>query len=214
MLVVVDPELGAQAYRLAAHLEAVFGRTCTAFVAPSKAPDPGLAAGLAASEKVVVASDAPPSWLREVDAPHVRYDGDDATLIERLADATELEAKSLGEREPKLEPLDAAGLADALATLAPHWRLEVAEAPRLPHGLKVELVADVRCPNHLAGADIARAIADVAETQDHHPTLSQAYRTLTIRVTTGEAAGRLTRRDIAFAEAVDALVSARVPAAG
>mgnify|MGYP006286346039 FL=1 len=214
MLVVVDPKLGAEAHRLAAHVEAVFGRACTAVVAPMEPPDPGLAAGFAASTKVVVTSDAPPSWLRDLDAPHVRHHGDDATLIERVADAGRLEARPLAGRTPKLEPLDAATLAGSLGELAPHWRLEVAAAPRLPHGLKVELVADVRCPDHLTGADLARAIADIAETQDHHPTLSQAYRTLTIRVTTGEAAGRLTRRDIAFAEAVDALVSARVPAGG
>lgn len=208
MLVVIDPALGAEAHHTAATLTAALGRQCTVFVGPSEAPDAGLGAALGASAVAIVEGAAPAAWLRGIEGIRVAHDGDHEALAARLAEATGLELKPTGGRAGKLEPVTAGALGEALTGLDGRWRIEVVDAPRLPQGLKAELVAEIACADHLAAADLARAVADIAETQDHHPTLVQAYRSLTVRVTTGEAAGRLTQRDITFAKAVDAAIAA------
>lgn len=212
MLVIIDPEIGAGAHALAARIAAEFRSPCTALVAPGEPPDEGLLAALTAAPSAVIATPQAPAWLARLDAVRIAWGGDATAAIADLAAATSLEARAGGGHAAKLDPLSPAALRDGLAGLDPRWRLEVVAAPRLPHGLKAELVADIPCPTHLGGADLVRAIADLAEAQDHHPTLSQAYRTVSVRVTTGEAAGRLTARDLAFATAVDGLVAERLPA--
>lgn len=212
MLVIIDPEIGAGAHALAWRIDAEFRGPCSALVAPSEPPDDGLLAALTAAPSAMIATPQAPAWLARLDAVRIAWAGDAKDAIAGLAAATPLRPRAGGGHAPKLSPLSPAGLEEGLAGLDSRWRIEVVAAPRLPHGLKAELVADIPCPTHLVGADLVRAIADVAETQDHHPTLSQAYRTVSVRVTTGEAAGRLTARDLAFAEAVDGLVAERLPA--
>jgi pterin-4a-carbinolamine dehydratase len=212
LIVLIDPQIGAGAHRLAALIQAEFQSPCTALVAPAEAPDAGLLAALATAPCAIIASPDATDWLARLEGVQIAGRGDETDIVAALAAATSLGRREGATRTPRLRPLAAAELKASLAELDPRWRLDVMAAPRLPQGLKAELVADVPCPTHLAGAELVRAIANVAEAQDHHPTLAQAYRTVTVRVTTGEAAGRLTERDIIFAKAVDGLVAERLPA--
>ncbi len=208
MLVVIDPHIGPAAHELAADLADTYGRRATCLVAPSEQPDDGLLAALQAAPAVVIESGEPPHWLTGLEAPKVGYDGDAAQLIEELTRRTDLKRSTGTGHKPKLRPLPADALKSALDSLGHRWRIEIVGARLLPHRLKAELVAELPCQSHLAAAKLARAIADIAEAQDHHPTLVHAYRTLTVRVTTGEAAGRLTERDLRFAHAINDLAGA------
>lgn len=49
-------------------------------------------------------------------------------------------------------------------------------------------------------------VAFEAEALDHHPDWANAYRTVTIRLTTHDAGHRVTARDLALAERIQALV--------
>ncbi len=61
-----------------------------------------------------------------------------------------------------------------------------------------EIVRSYAFEEYLDGVTFANAIAEVAEEQQHHPTIEITFRTVTVRVRTHEADG-ITRRDVRFA---------------
>jgi pterin-4a-carbinolamine dehydratase len=178
----------------------------SAFVAPVAAPEPGLAAALAASPPLVVEGPEPPAWLRELATKRVRAPRpvDPAALVDTVAGEVELTPKAAPKpHAERVAPLDGDALGAGLGALPGHWRLEVVPARAQPQALKVELVADFRCPSYAEAADFARLVAAIADEQDHHPTLVHDWRNVQVRVTTGAAKGRLSERDLRFARAVD-----------
>ncbi len=56
-------------------------------------------------------------------------------------------------------------------------------------------------PNFPAAFAFATQVALLAERRDHHPSITVAYRDLTLRLTTHDAGG-VTARDVEFARAV------------
>jgi 4a-hydroxytetrahydrobiopterin dehydratase len=90
--------------------------------------------------------------------------------------------------------LDDAALTSALATLAPGWEREDAA-----------LVLTLRFPSFRDAIAFIDRIADAAEAADHHPSLSNTYREVEVRLSTHEVGG-ITARDLALAREVDALV--------
>ena len=210
MLIAVDPSLGTEAAACVAALAAAFKEPTAPFVAPAEPPEPGLAAALAASPPLVVESSEPPAWLAELPAQRVRVTRpvDPAAVVEAAASAAALAPKAAPKpHAEQVPPLDGDALAAGLAALPAHWRVEVGSAPAQPQALKVELVADFRCPSYAEAADFARLVASVADEHDHHPTLVHDWRSVQVRVTTGAARGRLSERDLGFAQAVDARFS-------
>lgn len=209
MLVLVDQGLGAEASHLQRRLAPVFAPDLAVQVSPDPAPDAALLEALELADGVVVHGEVAPVWLAGRVCKRAWYTGDVGALASRLAELTGVAARSVGPRRARLAPLAREALAAALATLADRWHIDLVPNPRARLGLELCLSARFVCSDHLGAADLARAIADLAEAQDHHPTLTQAHAGLTVRVSTGEAAGRLTERDVVFARAVDGLVVAR-----
>ncbi|MFP4361512.1 MAG: 4a-hydroxytetrahydrobiopterin dehydratase [Alphaproteobacteria bacterium] len=207
MLIAVDPSLETEAAACVEALAVAYKEPVSAFVAPAQAPEPGLAAALAASPPLVVEGPNPPAWLGALPAKRVRATRplEPAALVEAVASAAGLTAKAAPKpHAEQVAPLDGDALAAGLAPLPTRWRLEVVPARAQPQGLKVELVADFRCPSYGEAADFARLVATIADEQDHHPTLIHDWRSVQVRITTGAAKGRLSERDLRFAQAVDA----------
>lgn len=210
MLIAVDPSLGTEAPACVTALAEAFKEPVSPFIAPADTPEPGLAAALAASPPLVVEGPEPPPWLGALSAKRVRATRplDPAALVQAVADAANVTLKAAPKpHADTVAPLDEEALAAGLAPLPTHWRVEVVAAPRQPQALKIELVADFRCPSYLEAADFARTVAGIAETQDHHPTLVHDWRSVQVRISTGAAQGRLSERDLRFAAAVDAAFS-------
>jgi 4a-hydroxytetrahydrobiopterin dehydratase len=86
-------------------------------------------------------------------------------------------------------------IATALADL-PDWTRE-GEA----------IVRAARCPSFRAAIELVNAVADAAETADHHPDMEIVWRRVTFRLTS-KASGGLTARDIELARRIDELVPA------
>ncbi|TVQ29896.1 MAG: 4a-hydroxytetrahydrobiopterin dehydratase [Geminicoccaceae bacterium] len=206
MLIAVDGTYGAEAPLLAARLRLAFGAAVQPFVAPTEAPDPGLAAVLELCPLVVVAPSAPTPWLTELGVRHVIVDAvGEAVAI--VGGALDLAAAPAPSKKPlRVSPLDAGSLAEGLRGLGEAWGVEMANGTGIA-GVKVELVASFRCDGYAQAADFAHAVAVLAEAQNHHPTLIHDWRTVTVRVATGEAGQRLTERDLRFAAAVDRLAA-------
>ena len=210
MLIAVDPSLGTEAAATVEALAGAFKEPVTPFVAPEAPPDAGLDAAFAASPPLIVDGPNPPAWLAELGAERVRATRplDPEAVVDAVASAAQLTRKSAPKpHEEQVAPLAGEALTAGLARLPSHWRVEVVAAPGQPSDLKVELVARFRCADYLAAAAFARAVAEIAEAQDHHPALIHDWRFLTVRVTTGAAKGRLSERDLRFAAAVDACFS-------
>jgi 4a-hydroxytetrahydrobiopterin dehydratase len=58
-----------------------------------------------------------------------------------------------------------------------------------------------------AAVDAFVAVADAAEELDHHPDVDVRWRTLTFRLTTHSAGGRVTARDLALGARIDEVLS-------
>ena len=67
------------------------------------------------------------------------------------------------------------------------------------------LVREVEAPSFLAGIDVVRRVAEVAEEADHHPDIDIRWRTLTFRLST-HSEGGLTAKDLELAGQIDGLV--------
>ncbi|MGN2636071.1 4a-hydroxytetrahydrobiopterin dehydratase [Nocardia takedensis] len=88
--------------------------------------------------------------------------------------------------------LTEAELADALATL-PGWASS-----------GDTLTRSVDADSFLAGIELVRAVAEVAEATDHHPDIDIRWRTITFALST-HSAGGLTELDLALAREIDRL---------
>jgi pterin-4a-carbinolamine dehydratase len=206
MLIAVDPSLGTEAPACVDALAVAFKEPVAPFTAPEETPEPGLAAALAAAPPVVVEGPAPPAWLRDLPAKRVRATRplDPAGVVDAVASTAGLTPKATPKpHAEQVAPMDAAALTAAVTALPAHWRIEVGPGRGQPQGLKIELVADFRCPSYAEAADFARLVASIADAQDHHPTLIHDWRNVQVRVTTGAAKGRLSERDLRFAQTVD-----------
>jgi 4a-hydroxytetrahydrobiopterin dehydratase len=83
----------------------------------------------------------------------------------------------------------------ALAELVPEWRaVEGRDA----------IVRDFRFPDFSAAWGFLSRVALLAEKADHHPEWSNTYNRVEIVLTTHDAGG-LSRRDVALAQAIDAI---------
>lgn len=67
------------------------------------------------------------------------------------------------------------------------------------------LERSVTAPGFLAGIRLVDAVAEAAETADHHPDIDIRWRTVTFRLST-HSAGGVTAKDIALAHKIDGLV--------
>ncbi len=68
------------------------------------------------------------------------------------------------------------------------------------------LVRAVEAPTFLAGIDLVRRVAEVAEELDHHPDIDIRWRTVTFRLST-HSAGGITMRDTRLAGDIDRLAA-------
>lgn len=84
----------------------------------------------------------------------------------------------------------------AALTRVPGWTY----APGAPDAI----ARDYRFPDFVRAWAFMNAVALLAEKADHHPEWSNVYGTVRIRLTTHDAGG-LSARDVALAEAIDAL---------
>jgi 4a-hydroxytetrahydrobiopterin dehydratase len=66
------------------------------------------------------------------------------------------------------------------------------------------LTRSVQAPTFLAGIDLVRQVAEVAEDLDHHPDIDIRWRTVTFRLST-HSAGGLTAKDLRLAADIDKL---------
>ena len=83
----------------------------------------------------------------------------------------------------------------ALAELVPEWR--AAEG-------RDAIVRSFRFPDFSAAWGFMSRVALLAEKADHHPEWSNVYNKVEILLTTHDAGG-LSRRDVALAQAIDAI---------
>ncbi|MFW5834017.1 MAG: 4a-hydroxytetrahydrobiopterin dehydratase [Pseudomonadota bacterium] len=206
MLLAIDATFGEAAPMLVAILEHRFAPALHPFAAPREAPDAGLVAALQTAPLAILQpTDASP-WLAEVVATHLVLDlGDDPVALVR--DALGVMPRAPQSKKPvRLPPLDVEALAFGLEQLGDAWGIEIDEGNGLG-GLCVWLVASFRSDGYAEAADFAHAVAVLAEQQNHHPTLIHDWRTVTVKVATGEAGQRLTERDLRFAAAVDRLAA-------
>lgn len=90
-------------------------------------------------------------------------------------------------------PLDDTQLQDALASLN-GWE----QRDNL-------LVKTFTMPTYLAGLTFAAAVGTLAEVHDHHPDLIITYKKVRVELTTHDAGHRISRKDIALAEAIEGL---------
>ncbi|MBC7800113.1 MAG: 4a-hydroxytetrahydrobiopterin dehydratase [Gemmatimonadaceae bacterium] len=86
---------------------------------------------------------------------------------------------------------------DTLPTTLPDWRV-------LPD--RDALVREFRFTDFTQAWAFMTRVAAVADRQDHHPEWSNTYNRVTIALTTHDAGG-LSVRDVALAQAIDAVVT-------
>jgi 4a-hydroxytetrahydrobiopterin dehydratase len=94
-----------------------------------------------------------------------------------------------------IEPLSEADLADAIEAL-PDWDYDEA---------RDALTRSVAFPDFAAAFAFMTRVALLAEKADHHPEWTNVWNRVDILLTTHEAGG-LSTRDVAMAEAIDALL--------
>ncbi len=206
MLLAVDARFGREVEGLVAALGRAFRPSVRAFEAPLEPPDAGLGAALAVGPLAVLLAPAPTPWLAALPVRQIWLGNDDDPVAAVGHGLGLRQATGAVAPPPRMAPLDGAALAGGLAAIGDLWGIEVATGGGLA-GLKVELVARFRRSNYVEAAAFCRAVAALAEAQNHHPTLIHDWRTVTVRVATGEAGGRLTERDLRFAAAVDRLAA-------
>ena len=68
-----------------------------------------------------------------------------------------------------------------------------------------ELVKEFRFDSYLAGLAFASSVGVIAEGLNHHPDLQIGWRRVQVSFTTHDAGSKLTAKDFAAAEAIDAL---------
>jgi len=68
-----------------------------------------------------------------------------------------------------------------------------------------ELVKEFRFDNYLAGLAFASSVGVIAEGLNHHPDMRIGWRRVSVSFTTHDAGNKLTAKDFAAAEAIDAL---------
>ncbi len=68
-----------------------------------------------------------------------------------------------------------------------------------------ELVKEFRFDSYLAGLAFAASVGVIAEGLNHHPDLHIGWRRVNVSFTTHDAGSKLTAKDFAAAEAIDAL---------
>ena len=66
-----------------------------------------------------------------------------------------------------------------------------------------QLERTFECPTFLAGIEFVQRVAQLAETEDHHPDIDIRWRKVTLRLTTHDAGG-ITWRDTRLAALCDA----------
>jgi 4a-hydroxytetrahydrobiopterin dehydratase len=66
------------------------------------------------------------------------------------------------------------------------------------------IVRAVRAPTFIAGIELVREVAEVAEDLDHHPDIDIRWRTVTFRLST-HSAGGITMQDLRLAGDIDRL---------
>ena len=86
-----------------------------------------------------------------------------------------------------------------LAALLPGWRL-------LPD--RDAIIRDFKFRDFSAAWGFMARVALLAEQQDHHPEWSNVYNCVSITLTTHDAGG-LSERDVALAQAIDAIAGAK-----
>jgi 4a-hydroxytetrahydrobiopterin dehydratase len=206
MLLAVDPAFGERVPSLVALLEHRFAPMLHPFAAPDEKPDPGLIAVSCNAPLAILQPPEASPWLAELPATRlVLHDAEDVVAL--VADGLGFGPNAPRPKKPvRLPALDADALAQGLGQLGDAWGIEIDTGNGLG-GLCVWLVASFRSDDYLRAADFARAVALVAEAQNHHPTLIHDWRTVTVKVATGEAGQRLTERDLRFAAAVDRLAA-------
>ena len=64
----------------------------------------------------------------------------------------------------------------------------------------------IEAPSFLAGISLVDAVAEAAETADHHPDIDIRWRTVTFRLST-HSAGGVTTKDLDLAKQINALAS-------
>ncbi|MCY3831537.1 MAG: 4a-hydroxytetrahydrobiopterin dehydratase [Chloroflexi bacterium] len=67
------------------------------------------------------------------------------------------------------------------------------------------LVKDFSFDSYLAGLAFASSVGVIAEGLDHHPDMRIGWRRVSVSFTTHDAGNKLTAKDFAAAEAIDAL---------
>ena len=92
------------------------------------------------------------------------------------------------------EPLTPEQLA-TLDEILPLWRLE--------DGM---LVRDIQAPTFTRGIEYVVAIAEAAESLDHHPDIDIRWRHVRLALVTHSAGGRITDLDLALARKIDDIV--------
>ena len=92
------------------------------------------------------------------------------------------------------EPLTPEQVA-TLAEILPLWRIE--------DGM---LVRDVQAPTFMRGIEYVVAIAEAAESLDHHPDIDIRWRHVRLALVTHSAGGRITDLDLALARKIDDIV--------
>jgi 4a-hydroxytetrahydrobiopterin dehydratase len=75
------------------------------------------------------------------------------------------------------------------------------QLPEWRHGLGALRTA-LRCESSAAALDLFSAIGGLAQESDHHPDVDWRYDTLFITLTSHDAGGRVTARDVALARAI------------
>lgn len=63
----------------------------------------------------------------------------------------------------------------------------------------------IEAESFLAGIDLVRRVAQLAEQRDHHPDIDIRWRTVTFMLST-HSAGGITQADLELAEAIDNLI--------
>jgi 4a-hydroxytetrahydrobiopterin dehydratase len=75
-------------------------------------------------------------------------------------------------------------------------------------GDEAAIERSVECPTFLAGIDLVRRVAQIAEEIDHHPDIDIRWRTVRFGLST-HSAGGVTESDLTLAKRIDA--AARTP---
>ena len=96
-------------------------------------------------------------------------------------------------------PLTRQALERALAARLPNWRVEFSEDSAKQNYTRVELVKDFVFETFADAAYFINFVTSHAHREDHHPTLTNLWRTVTVALFTWDAGYRITTIDLKFA---------------